>query len=246
MYAMKGRFEEKYQKKHQESRVKFLNRPAETLDEKIMKADLLIDAIDKQDLTYVREIITVPHEDLSFINFRLYDAYVHDVKSSLFYQRNYYHEPRLTELPCTALTLASYLGLTQIVFELIQAGADVNITSQHSPLEYVIHYRKYLKSAPSIKEYRDIALLLINNGATYQDHLRELDTDKLLPKNKIYQQLLHDNSLPEKKIKKEALNVSQDRTYRLFRKVPGQTRQIEIRSLDEKKSYDSANFEKII
>lgn len=177
-------FEEKYAKPKRKPTdpLNFLLREPQSVDEQLLKADMLLSAIQNKNIKYAKEIIDSPG-DPSYIDFRLHDQSVHDYRAPKTYERNYHISPYPTNLPRTALTLACYYGLTDVVKSLIDKGANVNLTSSsYSPLEYANHCRKQLgNEAAPLSEYYKISNLLRKNGATFNENLRACDDNSILP-----------------------------------------------------------------
>ena len=176
----RSQLEHKYDT-HQPVHLKFLDREPATLTDEILKADLLLNAIKDRDVVFAKEIISSPG-NTHYLDFRLRNNHIQDYRAEKLHLWPYSHTILPAGLPRSALTLASYYGLSEIVDLLIQAGANVNLQSgSFSPLDYAVYCRKNLgEHAAPLEEYQKIVASLIKNGAIYKT-VKEQDEDKLLP-----------------------------------------------------------------
>jgi ankyrin repeat protein len=172
--------ENKYEKKEQNKSLVFLQKPSYTTQENVLKADLLYFAILKKNRDFVKEILRSAGSS-DYVDYRLYTPYVHDTASDVIIERKHVTDKFPEGYPRTALTLASFLGLSDVVRLLVEKGANVNEASNYTPLEYAMCYRLELeedKAAP-ISEYKKIVNTLIYAGARVNPAL--VDIDNLLP-----------------------------------------------------------------
>ena len=195
----RSQLEHKYDT-HQPVHLKFLDKEPATLTDEILKADLLLNAIKHRDVVFAKEIISSPG-NAHYLDFRLRDSHIQDYKEEKFYPWPYSHTFLPQKLPRSALTLASYYGLSEIVDLLIQAGANVNLQSgSHSPLEYATIIRKNLgDQAAPLEEYQKIVSSLVKNGATYKAS-KEVEQNNLLPSTNNERSPLQTFSLVTRKV----------------------------------------------
>lgn len=159
-------------------KLQFLTKEKNDIEDQIIKGDMLLHALKEKDTDFAMEILNSPGS-MDFINFRFHDREVTDIEGRK--RHRFYFNDQHSNLPKTALTMACYFGQIDIVRLLIEKKAHVNLTSNlYSPLEYAIVQRKFLKEKVPLDNYKKIAQILLMNGATYNNTLKQFDEDNLL------------------------------------------------------------------